>query len=117
MSLMDDDKGGGIKVKPFRGDPEEWPAWKRKFRAFLGTKKLLTYLGTNAPEGQEEAWSVGNSLIYSFLALSVEGAAASVVDPYDETQDGNAAFGDMITKYELQARECSEIYPAYSAVQ
>lgn len=101
MSLMDDDKGG-IKVKSFRGDPEEWPTWKRKFRAFLGTKKLLTYLGTSAPEGQEEAWRVGNNLIYSFLALSVEGAAASVVDPYDDNQDGNAAFGELIAKYELQ---------------
>jgi len=56
MSLMDDDKGG-VRVKPFRGDPEEWPNWKRKFRAFLGTKKLLIYLGTTASPGQEEAWN------------------------------------------------------------
>jgi len=51
MALLGDERGG-VRIKPFIGDDDEWPSFKRKFRAYLSDKELLDHLESSPPHNQ-----------------------------------------------------------------
>ena len=105
-SFIDTDKGGP-RLKAFNGSKsEDWLAWKVKFQAVLNSSDLLDVIRNNearpTQEGGLDAWIKKNRKVYDKLILYTEGAAAGVVEQFDDERDGVGAWQALVNKYELK---------------
>jgi len=109
MAALIDMERSGMRLKVFKGDPNEWLSWRAKFEAMVDADGLLDFMLSEAEaiktgsivEG-DVAWRKKNQKLYCKLVICTEGAPNGVVEQQKESRSGLAAWSALIKKYEVK---------------
>ena len=86
------------QVPPFNRQAIKWRVWKKKTRAAIGTAGLLNTL--DVPEYTRQN-PTDNETIFHLLQVSTsDGSASHLMDQFEDTKDGHAAYSALVTWYE-----------------
>ena len=86
------------KMTDYNGSAIKWHSWKKRTRATMGTAGMLQILDS---VDYAEKHEIDNQTIFHMLqAATVEGYAAHLVDKYEDTRDGHAAYSELVKWYE-----------------
>ena len=86
------------QVPPFNGHAIKWRVWKKKTRAAIGTAGLLNTL--DDPEYAKQN-PIDNETIFHILQVATsDGSASHLVDQFEDSKDGHAAYTALVTWYE-----------------
>ena len=88
-----------VQVLPFNGDRLKYPGWATRFRAFAADLGLAGVLAEAEDEEEVEVDADDNAKLFRKLVMSLEGAAAHLVDEVEE--------GDGRALWLLLAEECA----------
>ena len=96
---------GGLKIKIFSGDEDQWPSWKVKFKAVLRGKKLLEHLKTEKPNESaastvKKAWAENDEALFYELILHTSGTACYLIEQFEEEAEGKRAWETLVDKFE-----------------
>lgn len=92
-------------------DINKFPMWKAKLRAVLTKRNVRDIIMGAAPEAPAEdatpavirdykTWVGKNEQAFCLILERVEGAAFRVIYPYNDSQDGHAAWAALMSRYE-----------------
>jgi hypothetical protein len=103
--LVEGERTGGLKIKIFSGNEDQWPSWKVKFKAVLRQKKLLDHLKTDKPAESattavKKAWAENDEALFYELILHTSGAAGYLVEQFEDEAEGQRAWETLVDKFE-----------------
>jgi hypothetical protein len=103
--LVEGEKLGGLKIKVFSGDEDQWPSWKIKFKGVLRGKKLLKHLSTEKPAEsktaeEKKAWADNDEALFYELILHTSGTACNLIEQFEEGAEGKKAWEALTDKFE-----------------
>lgn len=97
--VMADEPLRRVHVLPFNADRGKYPSWATRFRAFAADLGLAAVLAEAEEDEEVEVDEDDNAKLFNKLVMSLEGAAAHLVDEVEE--------GDGRALWLLLAEECA----------
>ena len=86
------------QVSSFNGKAIKWRSWKKRTRAAIGTAGMLEILDS---ADYAEKHHIDNETVFHLLQVATaDGNAAHLVDAFEDSKDGHAAYNELVSWYE-----------------